>query len=182
MKHEFSARQLHISAFAQSQGTLEGEEGLVHFERLAQESQGPVGDTPVVYAARGEMRPDAAGEVEPWLHLSAQTRLQLVCQRCLGLADLAVGFERSFRFVASEALAEVEDEESEEDVLAWSTSFDLLALVEDELLMAAPLIPMHDTCPEPVKMQAVDGSFEQPAEPKAHPFAVLQSLKKPASD
>lgn len=178
MKHEFAPQHLHIAAFAQANGTLAGEELLGHFERLMEQSQGLGGETFVTYSASGEMRTDAAGLDEPWVHLSAQATLSLVCQRCLSAVDVAVGFERDFRFVASEHLAEVEDEESEEDVLVLSKSFNVLELIEDELLLATPLVPMHEVCPQPVKLQAADPDFEEPAQDKPNPFAVLQQLKK----
>lgn len=178
MKHAFDAQSLPIAAFAKSQGTHSGEERLSRFERLMEQSQGLGGETYVSYAVQGSMRPDAAGGEEPWLHLSAQATLSLVCQRCLGPVDELVQFERDFRFVASEALAEVEDEESEEDVLVLSKTFNLLELVEDELLMATPLVAKHATCPKPVKLQAADPDFVEPEQEKPNPFAVLQQLKK----
>ena len=178
MKNEYAPRHLHITAFAKNKATLAGEEKLKMFERLLEESQGLGGETVVTYSAVGEVRPDAAGVDEPWVHLSAQTMLSLVCQRCLGAVDVAVGFERDFRFVASEELAEVEDEESEEDVLVLSKAFDVLELIEDELLMAAPLVPMHEECPKPVKLHAADAGFEEQPEERPNPFAVLQQLKK----
>jgi len=181
MKNEFAPRHLHIAAFAKNQGTLAGEEKLAAFERLMHESQGLGGETFVSYAAQGSVKPDAAGVDEPWVHVSAQAILSLVCQRCLGAVDVAVSVERDFRFVASEELAEVEDEESEEDVLVISKSFDLLELVEDELLMAAPLVPMHEECPQPVKLQVADVGFESQPEEKPNPFAVLEQLKTKGS-
>ena len=120
MKHEFAPQQLHIAAFAQAEGTLAGEEKLALFSRLMEESQGLGGETLVTFAAQGSLRADAAGVDEPWLHLTAGATLSLVCQRCLGPVDVAVEVERDFRFVATEELAEVEDEESEEDVLVLS--------------------------------------------------------------
>jgi uncharacterized protein len=178
MKHEFEAQHLHIAAFAQSQGTHAGEERLSHFERLMDQSQGLGGETFVTYSVQGEMRADAAGSEEPWLHLAAQATLPMICQRCMTPVDEVISVERDFRFVASEALAEVEDEESEEDVLVLSKSFNLLDLIEDELLMAAPLVPKHEVCPAPVKLQTADPAFVELAQEKPNPFAVLQQLKK----
>jgi len=178
MKHEFNPRHLNIAAFALAQGSLAGEDKLARFERLIEASQGLGSEAMVVYSARGELRSDAAGVDEPWIHLSAQTTVPLTCQRCLGVAELQVQFERDFRFVATEELAEVEDEESEEDVLVLSKTFDLLELIEDELLLASPLVPMHEACPEPVKLTAADDGFDAQPEERPNPFAVLQQLKK----
>ena len=178
MKHAFDAQHLHIAAFAQSQGTHAGEERLSRFARLIEQSQGLGGETLVSYAVQASTQPDAAGTEEPWLHLQAQATLSLVCQRCLGPVEELVSFARDFRFVASEALAEVEDEESDEDVLVISKAFDLLELIEDELLMATPLVSKHEVCPKPVKLQAADPGFTELPQEKPNPFAVLQQLKK----
>ena len=178
MKHEFEAQQLHIAAFAQGQGTHAGEERLARFERLMEQSQGLGGETFVTYAVQGSVRVDGAGADEAWLHLSAQATLSLICQRCMAPVDESIRFERDYRFVASEALAEVEDEESEEDVLVLSKAFNLLDLIEDELLMSTPLVPKHEVCPQPVKLQAADPAFLEVAQEKPNPFALLQQLKK----
>ena len=178
MKHEYNPQQLPIAAFAQGQGALAGEERLSRFARLMEHSQGLGGETLVSFVASGAMRSGASGADVPWLHVSAQATLALVCQRCMAPADVPVDFARDFRFVASEAIAEQEDEESEEDVLVTSKAFDLLELIEDELLMAAPLVPMHTVCPQPLKLQAVDPEFVELPQDKPNPFAVLQQLKK----
>lgn len=178
MKHEFAPRTLNVAAFAANNDSHTGEEPLARFERLIDETRGLGGETPVSYSVRGTVLQDAAGQDEPWLHLAAQATLALVCQRCLSAVDVPVSFERDFRFVATEELATVEDEESEEDVLVLSKTFNLLELMEDELLMAMPPVPMHEECPQPVKLQALDADFVEPAAEKPNPFAVLQQLKR----
>jgi uncharacterized protein len=84
--------------------------------------------------------------------------------------------ERAFRFVETEAQAELEDDASPEDVLVLSRDFDLATLIEDEVLMDLPVVPRHDTCPVPVKLTAADADFEE-VSPKPSPFAVLAGLK-----
>jgi uncharacterized protein len=67
------------------------------------------------------------------------------------------------------------DADHEDDVLALNRSLDLRSLVEDELLLALPLVPRHDVCPEPLPL--VDD--DENAEPeRANPFAVLAALKR----
>lgn len=178
MKHEFAAQHLNIAAFARAAADLAGDERLVRFERLLEETRGLSAESRVSFTAHGEFRLDAAGVEEPWVHLAAEVVLPLTCQRCLGPVDVPVSFARDFRFVATEELAEVEDEESEEDVLVLSKSFDLLELIEDELLMALPPAPKHDTCPQAVKLQVADADFVEDPVEKPNPFAVLGQLKK----
>ncbi len=83
---------------------------------------------PVRWQCRGEMRPDARGKSVPWLHLQAEAAVSLTCQRCLGPVSENLEVDRWFRFVADEATAEPEDEDSEEDVLALEPRPDMLAL------------------------------------------------------
>ena len=178
MNNDFDPLRLNVAPFAQLGESHTGSAPLSRFERLMEETHGQGGQAPVGFALSGSTRTDSAGLDVPWIHLSAQATLSLVCQRCLGPVDVPVSFERDFRFVASEELAEVEDEESEEDVLVISKAFNVLELIEDELLMEMPPVPKHPNCPKPVKLQAADANFDAEAAEKPNPFAVLQSLKK----
>ena len=77
----------------------------------------------------------------------------------------------------TEAEAEAQDDDAEEDLLVLEPQFDLLALLEDELLMAFPLVPMHEQCPSPPSFQAGEAELP-PEDAKPHPFAALAQLKK----
>lgn len=178
MKNDFVPVRLNVDAFARAAGKLVGDERLARFDRLLNETLGLGAQTPVSYAVRGEVRNEGEASESSWLHLSAQVVLPLTCQRCLGPVGVPMAVERSFRFVATEELAEEQDEESEEDVLVTSREFNVLELMEDELLMALPVVPKHDTCPEFVKMQAADADFVAELAEKPNPFAVLERLKK----
>jgi uncharacterized protein len=178
MKHDYDAQHLNMDAFARSAGIIEGEERLARFDRLMEEAQGEAGEVPLHFAATGLTRPDGAPNTQVWLQLSAEVALPMICQRCLGPVDVPVSFEREFRFVSTEEAAAVEDEASEEDVLVLSRDFNLLELIEDELLMALPAVPKHDVCPEPVKLSVADPDFVEESSEKPNPFAVLEQLKK----
>ena len=75
------------------------------------------------------------------LGLQARVRLALQCQRCMTPVVEDLVAQRDFLFVADEATAEALDETSEADVLVLSRDFDALSLVEDELILALPLVP-----------------------------------------
>ena len=179
MKKEFDARRLDVRKFAQDAAELEGSEPLHEYDRLLQETGGRGGDEPVSWSARGEMLNPRHVQPEIWLHLKAATRLALVCQRCLQPVDVDVFVDRSFRFVADEAMAASEDEEAEEDVLAESRAFDLHQLVEDELLMDMPLAPRHGLCPVTLPASAGEEELQASAEIRPNPFEVLGRLKGP---
>ncbi len=177
MAKDFDPHRLDVRRFAEQGEELEASAGLQSFRRLAAETQRPGDATPVHWHARGELLNPGHVHPEVWVHLDAGTSLPLVCQRCLHPVDVPLNVERSFRFVADEETAAAEDDEAEEDLLALSRSFDLVELVEDELLMEVPVAPMHQVCPEPVKMSATDAAFEAAEAQREHPFAVLSRLK-----
>ena len=59
----------------------------------------------------------------------------------------------------------------------YVSTFNLLGLVEDEVLMALPLVPSHDECPTGVVHSVQTDDFDEAAEEKPHPFAALAALK-----
>jgi uncharacterized protein len=179
MSRQFSARHLDVKSFAEEAGALAGEEPLRVHARLLSETQGRGAETPVTWSASAELRNPLHVQPQVWLHLKADTTLSLTCQRCLMPVDVPVSVDRSFRFVGDEETAAAEDDQSEEDVLALSRAFDLVQLVEDELLMDMPLAPRHETCP-PVHLEIADENFEGSSARHENPFAVLGRLKTPS--
>ena len=177
MSKDFSATRLEVRNFAQADGHFHGQAPLSDFKRLAADALAITGEQPLVHwEAEGELVEETGGAGHVWLHLSAEVDLPMTCQRCLTEAHIPLYVNRSFRFVADEATAELEDDDSDEDLLALSREFDLLALIEDELLMDVPVVPRHEECPVPVKLESSDADFEQANEQKENPFAVLQSF------
>ena len=177
MAKDFDPRRLDVHRFAENGAELAADLPLQTFPRLRAETIDPAQAGPVHWSAHGEMLNPSHHHPQVWVHLQAEATLPLVCQRCLTPVDVELAVDRSFRFVADEATAAAEDDDAEEDLLALSRSFDLLELVEDELLMEVPVAPMHETCPEPVKMSAADPDFETAGAQRENPFAVLGKLK-----
>jgi uncharacterized protein len=184
---DFSAERLDVAAFAASGAALDGVAHLEQFGRLGPTLAAlPSGaSTDVLWSARAELRPVRHGKEQVWMQVRAQAHLPLECQRCLDAVVTPVEVDRWFRFVASETEAEALDAESEEDVLVLSRSLNLLELIEDELLLAMPLVPMHDNCDhQPVSdwVTASDLLDEPATEPeRPNPFAVLASLTRKSS-
>jgi uncharacterized protein len=179
-KLNWNPARLDVRAFAKAGQVLEGPSEIALFERLQAELMSEE-DTPLLvdWQLHGEFRSDARGESVPWLHLEAKAEVPLPCQRCLRPVSISLDVDRWFRFVADEVAAEAEDEDSEEDVLALEPRPDVLALLEDELLMALPLVPMHGECPVAVQMQSGElGVDDVAVEPRENPFAQLARLKK----
>ena len=177
MTKDFDPQRLDVKSFAEGAGELAGEERLGDHPRLMAETAGRGADMRLAWSVSGEVRNPGHVHPEIWLLLEASTVLFLTCQRCLAPVEVAVQVERPFRFVQDESIAMAEDDRSEEDLLALSRSFDLIELVEDELLMDLPVAPRHEVCPVPVKLAVADEDFEPAPAPRENPFALLQRLK-----
>ena len=170
--------RLDVEAFAKDGGRLQGEWPLCDFERLAASAHAqarPAEGEQVAWQARGEWRPVRGGQPQVWLHLTAQTRLNLECQRCLQPVAVPLAVQRSFLFAVDEATAAQIDADIEDDVLVLTRALDLRGLVEDELILALPVVPRHDSCPKPLNVP-VDAPL--PQEERPNPFAALAALKR----
>lgn len=171
-------RKLDVARMAQARQALAGTELLQHYERLAQECRGPMAGLTLKWQATGETRSLASGSSHPALHLQAEAALPLTCQRCLGEVPTQVAVDRHFIFLPDEDTAAALDDDEEDDLLVLARDFDLHALIEDEMLLALPLVPMHETCPAPVKTAAQDADFAVAGGERPNPFAALAVLKK----
>lgn len=111
--------------------------------------------------------------------LKVQAVVTLVCQRCLKemqfLVDETVEFElfgSQSRADASQVVDEVDPEAPEP--LVVDGPVDLVALVEDQLILSIPYVPKHNQC-EPSKTSA---GVPVEAVKRDSPFKVLEGLKR----
>ncbi len=176
----FDPQRLDVPAFAAAAGALSGETPLQAFGRLADSLMPTPGDMlppPVRWSAHGSLRTVTGAAPQVWLQLLASASVTLQCQRCLQPVQEEIAIDRAFRFVATEDDAARLDEETDDDVLATSARFDLPGLLEDELILALPLVAMHGVCPQPLAMAQQEPGAEDAAAP--HPFAALAALRPP---
>lgn len=172
--------RLDVARLSADGDTLAGDWPLASLERLCAMQTAPQDwlMPPLGWRVRGERRPVAGQEPQVWLHIQAQAALWLTCQRCLQPYRTDVVVDRAVRFVRGEDQAEALDAESEEDVLALPRELDLRELVEDELLLALPIVPRHEACPEAPPALAESAAV---AAQTQRPFAVLKALKPGAA-
>lgn len=115
---------------------------------------------------------------QPGLLLRVQGVLRMRCQRCLAAVDVVCDIDRRLLLMvdaADEAAWPEEELESDDfDAIPASRELSLLSLVEDEVLLALPLVPRHADCVLPGTVGAA--GLQQ--ESKASPFAMLADLKK----
>lgn len=179
MKIEFKPHRLDVRAFAESGETLSGAQALGSLERLAELLHGEVASE-VRWEVSGEIEQRLGAPEEVWLDLRIEAAVPMQCQRCLDTVTIPVSIDRPFQFAADEKAAAVLDAESDEDVLVLSRAFDLVGLIEDEVLLALPIVPRHETCPRPVQVsfEAEDDGTQTDEPARPNPFAKLAALKK----
>lgn len=105
-----------------------------------------------------------------------QARLILTCQRCLEAMALPVQASLELALVTGLDQARLLPEDLD-PLLVTEETLRLADLIEDELLLALPQIPMHDpgACPQGQgggEEEGAQGPDEAP-----HPFAILRALK-----
>jgi uncharacterized protein len=179
----FVPEKLDLAAFARDGASLEGEWPAASMERLADAGapEAPAKDWPPLrWSLHGEVRQPKGATAQTWLHVAAQAEVAMTCQRCLKPVQEVLDIDRWVRFVDTEAEAAALDADSDDDVLALPRHLDARELIEDELLLALPLVPRHETCPEPLA-HAEDDEPAAEEEERPNPFAKLAALKRGGS-
>lgn len=136
--------------FARSRQHLEGEVAGDRLLRLAE--AGATSEGPIRWAASGSTGRDELDRLRDFLTIAVAFRPVIPCARCLEPVVLAeVEVENRFRFAASEEQAAREDRAAQDcDVIAHDSKLDLGALIEDEVLLALPMLATHEKCPDPL--------------------------------
>ena len=168
---------LDVGQLAAQRTQLEREFPIAGFARLRDSLARPDGRAAV------QFRFHTAGAY-PALEGAVRARAWLVCQRCLTEFEATLESPVRVAFVGRDAEAgRVPDEY--DAVTAPGGRIDLTEFVEDELLLALPLVPMHATPAECALQLAAEAEAEADSElpaasaqPTQRPFAELRSLLK----
>ncbi|KMV73526.1 23S rRNA accumulation protein YceD [Rosenbergiella epipactidis] len=109
---------------------------------------------------------------------TADVTVTLCCQRCNDTFTHPVHVKYLFSPVRNDEQAEALPEDYEPVEVDEFGEVNLLAVIEDELILALPVVPVHDS--EHCEVSDADMVFgDLPAEAeKPNPFAVLASLKR----
>ncbi len=154
-------------AFARESGELRATVAVAGLARLHD----------ALFDQSGAIAYELAGRVDqegkPWLRLALDGELVLRCQRCLGPVRFRFEAVRSFLLVpADQALSDPADEAEDTEQLYADPKLDVIALVEDEVILGLPMVAGHEegACAAPLpKAQA--GRRESP-------FNALADLKR----
>lgn len=110
---------------------------------------------------------------EPLLICCIEGKLVLQCQRCLEALEYPLHIESQLRLVqGATQFDHLDDGDEEADSIPASTEMDVLALVEDEILLSLPISPLH--APEQCLAK---GGMVPVNEKGSNPFGVLAALK-----
>lgn len=184
-----------VFAFCRSEASAQGEIIASELPRIIAETaaeapEGAAAET-FSYTLQAAVEQEAAGPGAPgrqrqFLDVTVTGRVWLDCQRCLTVYTEPIATEMRFEVVASDAEAEAAPMDDDDiDVIVGSRQFDLLSLIEDEVLLALPVAPKHKICPSVHEslVTGVDGELEPEEAPadqeerRPSPFAALASLK-----
>lgn len=113
---------------------------------------------------------------------TAEAGLTLECQRCLEQMTLPVDSRIDLAVIEVHAEAELLPDECD-PVVAEEGRIQLYDLIEDELLLAIPQVPMHPLGECPVKLETQFGDSDEmelqthDETEEANPFAILAGFK-----
>ena len=148
--------------FASAGATQQGVWPLSDFPRLRDVLANDAGE--VAYEISGVR--DERGQ--PGLRLKVDGTLALRCQRCL--EPMAFEVHTDETLVLAATVAEIHDEPADAhapDRVVAGREMSVRDLIEDELILAVPYAPRHESC---------NGRAAMDADAKASPFAGLRSL------
>lgn len=103
--------------------------------------------------------------------------VRLMCQRCLGPFSWSANCEVRLALIPAVIPRERLESGYEPLVAQEDSPLSLVAMVEDELILALPIVPMHpeNLCPKTV---VVGPPVDPDLDAQESPFAVLKNLKR----
>lgn len=155
---------------AEKQGHLEGEIPVARLHRL-------IGGLETDKNARFSLDFEAESEGRVLMKGEISAEVPVVCQRCLEQMAWPLHTEVEIEFVTPETPL---SEEEAQDVILVDKPLQLQGLIEDELLLALPMVPMHEpSCSASRYLGQKPGMPEQTSDEQEEnsPFAVLAKLK-----
>jgi uncharacterized protein len=150
--------------FARRGGELSGEVPVAELGRMADLLADPEGKI------RYELRGSSGKDGNPQLELVLDGVCNLRCQRCLNALSYTVKLVSKLRLVTEGQQDSTDIEDDEADSIPAEKRLDVLALLEEELLLSLPIAPKHVSGECQIAVESLNRSN--------NPFAVLAGLKK----
>ena len=163
---------------AETQRILTGDLPIARMKRLLPLLQSDAGEARVnlVFGVDETGQANATGEV--------QTIVTLQCQRCMEPMQVSINSKVSLAFVSSEKQAQELPSYYEPLIVEEETS--LSELVEDEIILALPAVPLHeseqclmrDEYTRGAQRDTSDVTETSNAGVRQNPFSILETLRK----
>lgn len=120
---------------------------------------------------------DATGT--PFMRGHFEATLSLTCERCMEELLYPMQIDTLLGLVKNEKMATTLAEQYEPWLIEDRDPIDPITVVEDEMILALPLVPKHDAncLPEDVWFSGDEKENEDVSAKPASPFAVLSALK-----
>ena len=150
--------------FARRGGELSGDVPVAELPRMSDilaDSEGKIS-----YILRGL----AGNDGKPQLELILDGACNLRCQRCLNALSYPIKLVSKLRLVSEGEVDGSDIEDDEVDSIPAEKRLDVLALIEEELLLSMPIAPKHGSGECEIAAESLSRSN--------NPFAVLAGLKK----
>lgn len=152
--------------FARNGMSYDGKIALSELERLQDYLVGNCGE--LKYTISGI--PGRNGK--PILRVAVQGSINLRCQRCLGELRHVLDFQRDLLLARDEyELSQLDEDESADGILAIP-DMDVMALIEDEVILSLPISPRHGESECSIGTGSWSNAGEKPF------FTALAQLKK----
>lgn len=152
-----------LRALARDERNFQATVPVAAFARLASTLMQPVGN--LSFEFQGER--DDEGKL--YVDLQIQGDLVLQCQRCLEALTWSCDVQNRLLLLGpGEQVPEDELENDDADAIELEARTNLLELIEDEVILALPIVPRHENCETPAGA-GVDEDIS--------PFAVLRNLR-----
>ena len=148
--------------FARETGSLQGELPVAELTRVLDMLATSAGS--ISYRLEGRIGESG----RPQLVLQLDGSLSVCCQRCLEGIVFPLKVSNVLEFVDDEEdLTQEEIEDDSMDFLPAQREVDVVALIEDEIILSLPSAPRHESCALPDTRQGISDSS---------PFSVLKGL------
>ena len=150
-------------SFAREAGSLQGELPIIWLTRVLDKLVDSAGF--LSYRVVGGV----GSRNRPQLLLQLDGLLSVCCQRCLEGIDYPLEIRSLLEFVDDEDdLTQEEIEDDSRDFLPAQGELDVVALIEDEIILNLPSAPRHESCALPETGQGTG---------KISPFSVLKDVR-----
>jgi uncharacterized protein len=150
---------------------LDAQVSFAELPRLLDQLDNPSGD--LHYTVQG----GTDNQGRPVLDISIDGSCQLRCQRCLSGFEYPIELEARLLLCDQTSLDELDnqmelDDEEDFDGILADANLDVLALLEDEILLSLPIAPKHE------EGDCLASESEDKQKEKRNPFAILENLKR----